>query len=39
VTNYLQLVLSAGGRAPETVVERLTRAAAILFGRRRRGRK
>jgi hypothetical protein len=43
VTNFLDLFLSAGGRAPTAIMERLTQAASALFnrpqprGRRREG--
>jgi hypothetical protein len=40
VTNFLDLFLSAGGRAPTAIMERLTQAASALFNRPRpRGRR
>jgi hypothetical protein len=39
VTNFFELFVSAGGRAPSAVVQRLTQAAASLFGRRRGRRR
>jgi hypothetical protein len=35
VTNFFDLFLSAGGRAPTAIMERLTQAASALFNRRR----
>ena len=34
MTNFFELFLSTGGRAPVAIVERLTQAASGLFGRR-----
>ncbi len=34
MTNFFNLFLSAGGRAPTAVVDRLTQAASALFNRR-----
>jgi hypothetical protein len=35
VANFFDLFLSAGGRAPTAIMERLTQAASALFNRRR----
>jgi hypothetical protein len=37
VTNFFDLFLSASGRAPTAIVERLTQAASALFNRPRPG--
>ena len=40
MTNFFQLFLSASGRAPVAIVDRLTQAASALFSRQhRRGRQ
>jgi hypothetical protein len=39
VTNFFELFVSAGGRAPAAIADRLVQAASVLFGRQRHRRR